>query len=394
MATIQKRGSSFRIRVSNGYDSSGKQLFEGMTWKPPHNMTDRQIEKELNRIAVKFEESVKSGIYSPDTKIRLEEFCKTYISNVESRLSPTTLNSYKQLLKAYILPAMGNMRLKDIHPQHVQSFINNLQESGVRADDKPGKLAPSTIKKVYSVLQAILHNACKMDLIPLNPANSEKIELPAQVSPEVEIFTQEEAQAMMECLDTEPLMFQVLIILAVVTGCRRGELVALQWSDIDFKTGRVSISKSNYTLKGQGISTKSPKTPGSIRVITIPPFCLDLLKEYRIEQSETRLSIGDKWENGNWIFTQWNGKPMYPTTPTLWFDKFLKRHGLRHRKFHALRHTSATLLLVSGANIKTVGNRLGHHKLATTNRYVHAVESADVAAANAFQVMFSKKNDA
>lgn len=362
-----------------------------MTWKPTQGMTERQIEKELNRIAVKFEDSVKNGTYAPNTKIRLDEFSQTYLSNVESRLSPLTLNAYRQLLNTYILPSMGHMRLKDIHPQHIQSFIKNLQEDGIRADHKPGRLSPTTIKKIYSVLQAVLHNACKMDLIPTNPANSEKIELPAQTSPEIEIFTQEEAQTMMECLYSEPLMYQVLIILAIVTGCRRGELVALKWPDIDFKKGTISISKSNYTLKGQGINTKQPKTAGSVRIITIPPFCIDLLREYHAEQAETRLTLGDRWENGHWIFTQWNGTPMYPTTPTLWFDKFLKRHGLRHRKFHALRHTSATLLLTSGANIKTVGNRLGHKKLATTNRYVHAVESADVAAANAFQEMFSKR---
>lgn len=101
----------------------------------------------------------------------------------------------------------------------------------------------------------------------------------------------------------------------------------------------------------------------------MPPYCLRMLRRYRAEQDGWRLSLGDAWHG--------EGKPMYPTTPTQWFAKFLKRNGLPHRKFHALRHTSATLLLSNGTNIKNVATRLGHTQLKTTNRYVHAVEQAE-----------------
>lgn len=103
------------------------------------------------------------------------------------------------------------------------------------------------------------------------------------------------------------------------------------------------------------------KTTGSIRTVAIPPFCAELLKRYRRAQKEERIELGDQRIDEGWIFTQWNGAPMYPT-PTAWFSDFLKRHDLPHRKFHALRHTSATLLLINGSDIKTVGSRLGHRK--------------------------------
>lgn len=391
MATIQKRGDSFRIRVSCGYDHTGKHIIQSMTWKPEPRMTPRQIEKELTRISVEFESKVLNGTIMPDSKIRMCDFCPQYLENVKPRLSPTTHNSYVKIIDRYIIPAMGHMKLKDIRPAHIQNFIKNLQEDGIRSDNKVGCLAPSTVKRIYTVLQAILHNACKLELIPDNPANKNKIELPFQKSTKIEIFTKEEADNLLECLSDEPLMYQVLINLAIITGCRRGELVALKWSDFDFRKGTVSISKSNYKITGEAIGTKTPKTSGSVRLLALPPFCIDLLKIYRKEQNLTRLSLGDQWINENWVFTQWNGAPMYPTTPTLWFSRFLKRHGLPHRKFHALRHTSATLLLTSGTNIKTVGSRLGHKKLSTTNQYVHEVESADVAAAQIFESMFSKK---
>lgn len=136
----------------------------------------------------------------------------------------------------------------------------------------------------------------KMDLISTNPANKEKIELPSAIAPDVEIFTQEEAAEMLECLSKEPLMYQVLINLAIVTGCRRGELVALEWSDIDFSKATISISKSNYSIKGEGIHTKKPKTAGSRRILAIPPTCVKMLQTYRYEQALERLKLGDQWK--------------------------------------------------------------------------------------------------
>ncbi len=389
MATIQKRGESYRIRVSCGYDSKGEHIVQSTTWKPEPNMSETKIAKELNAFAVKFEDKVKNGGFVSQAKTRLSDFCPEYLENVQGRLSPLTYASYKKLIDAYIIPALGHLKLKDIRPQHIQSFIKNLGEDNVRTDGKKGKLSPATIKRIYSVLQAILHNACKLDLISTNPANKEKIELPAMQPSKVDIFTKEETAAMFDCLSREPLMHQALINLAIVTGCRRGELVALEWSDIDFKACTVSISKSNYKLKGEEIKTKQPKTEGSVRMLTIPQFVVDMLKDYQIEQKLTRLKLGSQWQGDNWIFTQWNGKPMNPMTPTEWFNDFLKRYDLQHRKFHALRHTSATLLLTNGTNIKEVGSRLGHKKLSTTNRYVHEVASADAAAAQAFEDMFA-----
>ena len=112
-----------------------------------------------------------------------------------------------------------------------------------------------------------------------------------------------------------------------------------------------------------------------------------MLNDLHREQMVTALKLGDAWHNDGWIFTQWNGEPMYPTTPTLWFDKFQKRHGIPHRKFHALRHTSGTLLLSNGTNIKTVASRLGHTQLSTTNRYLHSLSESDAAAAASFETL-------
>lgn len=138
----------------------------------------------------------------------------------------------------------------------------------------------------------------------------------------------------------------------------------------------IHISKSLYKIKGEPIQTKDTKTHES-RKVAIPEYCIKLLKRWQAQQAETRLKLGTAWKGANWVFIQSDGSIIYPTSPTLMFSDFLKRNGLPHKKFHALRHTSATLLLVSGANIKNVSARLGHAQITTTNRYVHAIEEAD-----------------
>lgn len=191
-----------------------------------------------------------------------------------------------------------------------------------------------------------------------------------------EIYSKEELAEMLQCLDNESLMFQLLIHLAINTGCRRGELAALEWSDINFNERTIHISKSLYKIKGEPIQTKDTKTHES-RKVAIPEYCIKLLKRWQAQQAEIRLKLGTAWKGANWVFIQSDGSVIYPTSPTLMFSDFLKRNGLLHKKFHALRHTSATLLLVSGANIKNVSARLGHAQITTTNRYVHAIEEAD-----------------
>ena len=161
----------------------------------------------------------------------------------------------------------------------------------------------------------------------------------------------------------------------------------MKWSNINFAKSVIFVKQSNYKLPGEKIKSKNPKTKGSVRDIVIPAYLIELLKQYRSEQLCQSITLGDRWKNEDWLFIQWDGSVMHPTTPTRQFTKFLKRHDIPHRKFHALRHTSATLLLSSGTNIKTVASRLGHTQISTTNRYVHALRDADEAAAQTFETL-------
>ena len=129
-----------------------------------------------------------------------------------------------------------------------------------------------------------------------------------------------------------------------------------------------------------------------MRRVNVDEYTIDLIRQLKAEKEQERLRLGTAWEGDEWLFTSWNGSIMFPSTPSHWFSDFLKRHGLKHRKFHALRHTSATLLLLTGVNVKQVSGRLGHADLRVTNQYLHCLADADKAAANALGSMLITQN--
>ena len=388
MAIIEKRGDTYRVTVSCGYDSRGKQIKKKTTFVPPKKYTEKQKAAALDAFAQKFEAEVKGGYLAESYKISLAEFIPEYFEIYGEKLAPLTRKMYHRVIDNIILPFLGHMKLKDIRSIHIQHFLVELQ----RPDQNGKRLSASSVQRYFVVLKSIMSQAYKMEYINDNPTETAKLNVPTVEQPETDIFSEEEAEYMLDALYDEPLMYQVLIHLAIITGARRGELVALQWKHIDFDNLTVTIEQSNYREDGE-IKTKKPKTKGSIRTIAIPDYCAELLMEYKKEQRRERMKSLEIWEEGDWIFTQWNGKPMSPDTPSHWFNKFQERKGIPHHKFHALRHTSATLTLAAGTDIRTVANRLGHTQLGTTYKYTHILESADKHAANLFQDMYEKNQN-
>lgn len=145
---------------------------------------------------------------------------------------------------------------------------------------------------------------------------------------------------MLSCLEQEDLQFQTMVQLAIFTGARRGDLTALKFSDIDFEQRKITIERAAYKPKGKPIAIKPPKDYET-RTVTINESCCELLKLLKAEKISAAQRLGSKWIEDNWVFTQWNGLMMNPMTPTKQFPKFLAKNGLKHRKFHSLRHTSA-----------------------------------------------------
>ena len=387
---------SYRIRVSRGYDEKGNRLKPYfMTWVPDKGMTKKQIEAELQRQVVLFEERCNSGTQAVSNKIKLKDFIPQYLETVEVRASPTTLHFYKRVIDTHIIPFFGNKKMQDIKPQHIQNFIKYLTEltpEHSSPTNDTDKLSPSTVRRYLTVLQSIFKTAHKLEIISTNPAKAEKLTIPRVVNPKIEIFTKAEAAEMLNCLTSEDLQFQTYVQLAIITGARRGEMAALKFSDFDYNGFRLTISRAAIKVSGQPIQIKPPKDY-EVRTVTVNEHCIELVKMLQAHYEREKQRLGSKWAGDEWLFTQWNGEIMNPQTPTKQFDKFLKKHGLKHRKLHSLRHTSATLLLYGGINIRQVQQRLGHSELETTQKYLHYLSEADVEAVNVLTNMLEPKKD-
>lgn len=388
--------TSYTIRVYRGYDRSGNRLKPFTTsYKPPKDLTPRQAEKEAQKFADKFEnECLHFG--EANSSLRLSDFVPKYLEVAKTTLSPATYEFYSRNINDYIIPALGHLKLKDIRPSHIQQYIKQLTELPKKTrgqfQEDGETIAASTVRRYLTVLQSIFKQAVKQGLLNENPANAEHLTLPKVQVPKIDIFTKQEAAQMLAALENEDLQFQTLIQLAIFTGARRGELTALKFSDIDFEQRKITIERSAYKITGQPLATKPPKDYET-RTVTINESCCQLLKMLKREKLAESQRLGSAWCGDDWVFTQWNGEMMNLMTPTKQFAKFLKKNGLKHRKFHSLRHTSATLLLYAGVNIKQVQGRLGHGDIETTNKYLHLIEEADVEAANKLDIMLLPKSD-
>ncbi|MCM1330604.1 MAG: site-specific integrase [Ruminococcus sp.] len=382
--------TSYTIRVYHGYDKTGKRLKPyTMSYKLAPNMTPRQIEKELNRQAVRFEEQCKNGMTGAAGNLRLSDISEQYFEAMKGKLSPTTYSNYRNIADTAILPTLGHHKIAELKPVHVQEFVKMLAAAPMlKANGQPYSdrrtASPATVKRKLAVLQSMLTFAYKLGYIANNPADTRRLTLPKHIQPEIQIFTKQEAAYILNCLKAEPLQFQTLVQLAIFTGARQGELVGLKFSDVDFFNNKLTISRSAYKLTGEQVKTKSTKSD-KVRTVALNSSCVELLKELMKQHNAEAQRLGSQWRGENWVFTRWNGEMMYPKTPSKQFSKFLERNNIAHRKFHSLRHTSATLLLYNGTDLKTVQERLGHADLTTTNKYLHLVEQADVEAVNSLE---------
>ena len=387
MANItQKPNGTYLVRISCGRDiMTGKQILRGRIFKPSKSDLSQEIfQKELNKFIEDLTDELQCerNRKKPENKI-VSDFAKEYLTIQKTSLSPGSYEFYHNIIGKHILPMFGRMRVRDIKTYHVQNFILRLN-SLPRSDGKSGHLSPQTVKRYTTVLRSMLTMAYKMYYMDDDVGLSRRLTFPKERYQEVDVFTIEETKAILDAAKTEPINIRLLIELALFTGMRRGEIVGLKWSDINFDKQCLSVKRSIYKPKGEKSIEKEPKSQSSFRTIAIPNQLCETLKEYKKSQEQYSLSLAT-WQNLDYIFTDDSGSVMNPQTPTKQFSHFLDRHNIRHLKFHCLRHTSATILLSSGCDIKTVSARLGHSSIDTTNIYIHVLESVDRQAATTFE---------
>lgn len=460
MATIRKRegktGTSYLIRSSCGYDTSGRQVERSMTWRPAPGMTAKQIERELNRQAVLFDEKC-DGEGAGCGNIKFEAFAKQWLKEyAEPNLRPRTVARLHQL-EERTYTAIGHIRLDKLTARHVQSFIDNLGEDGISTkrdlavpkvnfsellkeraltgkalselsgasrstisslchgesvtvdtaqkiavalntniktlftiQKGNGKLSSKSIQHYLSFVSSVLEYACRFDMIQNNPCK--RVTVHSGEKAEREVYTLEEAQAFLESLESAPTKYKCFFVLAIYGGFRRGELLGLEWSDIDFKNQTVKVQRTSQYLKDRGTFTDETKTKKSQRTLKLPACVFTVLRQHRAEQAEEQLRMGDQWKQSNRLFTHLDGAPMHPNTPYHWLKRFCEETGQRFLGIHAFRHLNASLLINSGVDVKTVSTSLGHSQVTTTlNIYAHTFEEAQARASEAVADLLAVK---
>ncbi len=391
-SVIPKDNGTYLIRVSLGLDASGKQISRSKTFKPSKpNLSYQKLNKEIDAFIADFErEAREEKDNKRPEKMTFLEFADEYLEVKKSSLSPNTFVFYKRIIETELIPKFGKMKLREIRTYHVQQFILYLTTEKSRSDGIEGNIGPSTVRRYTTVLRSILTLAYKLEYTDDDVGNSRRIEFPKETNVELNVYTIEEVDSILEALKSEPINIRTLIEIAIFTGMRRGEIVGLKWADIDLERQKISVKRSIYKPKDGKAQEKEPKSRNGIRTISIPEHLCHTLIEYREQQNRHISYMGDAWKNLDYVFTEEDGYVMNPHTPTKQFSKFLKRHNIRHLKFHGLRHTSATMLLANGCDIKTVSARLGHSDIETTGIYVHALESTDRLAAQTFDNFISR----
>lgn len=368
----RKRGNTYQIRVSCGYDTNGKQVVQTMTWKPKEGMTPKQIEKELNKQVVLFEEKCMKGQVTAN--IKFQDFAEQWFEEYAlTNLRHTTYERMKQLT-VRVYPEIGHLRLDKITSRHIQKFINDLLLNG--KSFKTGKpLSRKTVVHHLSFISDVFSYAIQMGMLTDNPCSRVKIQQGEKK--EKEIYTLEEVEQLFELLETAPLKYKTFFILAIYSGFRRGELLGLEWKDIDWDNQVISVRRtSNYT-SDKGIYTDTTKTKKSQRSLKFPQCVMDLLREFKEEQDSDREKIGSKWQDHDRLFVKWDGRPMNNNTPYFWFNEFCEKNNFRFCDIHSLRHFYASALINKGVDAAAVSGALGHSVISTTTSiYCHVFQQA------------------
>jgi len=374
MANIKKRGDTFRIKVSCGYDVHGKQVVKSMTYKPDPTKSDKWNEKELNRQAVMFEESCKQG--QTVTAAKFETFANEWFKDyAELKLKSNTLNRYRQMKKrAYA--ALGHIRIDKITPLDIQRFVRSLVADG---------LAPQSVKINVRFVSVIFTYAVKKRVITFNPCAT--VDYPTGQIKDKDFYSVEEVKKLFEVLRDEKderKPFALFFTLAAYTGARKGEILGIEWKDLDFSNNTLSINRAFYYNAMAKYYTDTPKTQSSRRILKLPAPVMETLLQYREWQDEQRKICGGSWVDSDRVLTTWNGEPMRPHQPNKYLDILCKRTGMRRVTIHSFRHFNASALINSGIDVVTVQKALGHSTAATTlNIYSHAFNHAQTRAMEA-----------
>lgn len=387
MASIEKRGeNSYRLVVESGYDAAGKRQKKYKPIKIEEKLTPKKLKDYLNEELLKFKIEVEAGEYISPEKMAFVAFSEEWRSKYalkEYSAKSMELNDY---LLSHINPHIGRLKLCDIKPMHIVQLFGSVQEGR----KKP--LSANTLTSMHRLLRVIFNTAIAWQLITKSPMAG--LKYPKKMKSKTSFYDENESLKLLTTLEEEPLVWRALIVVAITTGLRRGEICGLEWKHINLDKKFIEIDQQLVYTKATQKIVKAPKSEGANRKVSIPQMAVDLLADVRSYTKKEKFRMGSRWKNEgehDFVFRTGTGSSFTPEYLSSKWRDFLKAKELRHINFHALRHTSASLLINEGIHAKVISERLGHSDIGITmNTYGHVFKKADEVAANTFDDIFQQ----
>ena len=438
MPSIEKRGNTYRIMVSLGYNMEGKQIRKTTTFKPPRNVSENKAEKLATSFAYEFEKKC-MGMTNFDENMRFSELVEWYFEQIAPhKLKERTLLTNIFLMNNYVLPYIGHLKLKDITTARIDEMLNHLHKRGktskyyimkdpslledgtrrptsrkagvelntIKRAARGEHIRKSTAEKIASAFgkklndlfveeiraeseqgiestsiarirtatSAIFNTALKKDIIWKNPVVHATS--PRGKHKERDFLDADQCKALLGYLDElQNPNARVGLATLIYTGMRSGELCGLHWKDVDLAKGTIFVRYTLYRAEGQ-YKLSTPKTKSSLRVIAIPAELKVILKDHKAWQEKRSEELGSKWKDRGAVVTGMEGEYMSGVYLNITLKKLLKKHDLPDIHVHDLRHANASLLINAGVPVKFISEHLGHSNTKTTEDiYAHVYNS-------------------
>jgi integrase len=333
----------------------------------------KEAEQELAKVLA----ALATGVHIEPSKMLLSDFLRSeWLLAIRPTIRPTTFSSYKTHVERHIIPRIGSLQLQQI--TGVQ--INLLYARLLCEPDSHGRLlSPATVRRVHATLHRALKDAVRWSRLPRNPVDAADPPRAAGFDREMKVWTATEVRSFLVC-EQESNLYPLWLLLAT-TGMRRGEALGLSWEDLDLEAGRLSVKKT-LIMNGYATMLSTPKTKKGRRLIVLDQATISALKKLRAQQMKVHLRRGLSWQESQPVFVTEADYPYHPERVSKLFAQAAKKAGLPRIRLHDLRHTYATLALVSGIHPKVVSERLGHANIGITlDCYSHCLPALSEEAA-------------
>ena len=370
---VKRYKDSYTIVLNLGNDpATGKYKQQWVSVKG----TKKDAEKKLAELLHQFD----TGTFIKPGKTTLAEFLERWLKDYACpNLAPRTAEGYEHIIHRHLIPSLGNIAMTQLKPEHIQRYYSEKLAKG-RCDGK-GSLSAQSVRHHHMVLHKALDCAVQWGLLTRNSADA--VTAPHAQRPEMQTWNEDDIRHFLKAAKDTP--YYPIFYLALFTGMRRSELLALRWCDVDLLFSQIYVSRSLHHLRDGSSIFRQPKTDKGRRTVALPPSAVLALEEHRQKQTLDCAMLGKSQTEDDLVFSNPDGKPLLPNTVTHAWIKLVRRIGLKNIRLHDARHSHASLMLKQGIHPKVVQERLGHASIQVTlDLYSHVAPGLQEAAAVRF----------